>query len=306
MKFDFTILHEPGNSPIMCTADYLSRLESFSSEDLEGDSANFEDIPQTVFAFHTNLISDGDIVFSFDDRKLSDAEFDDLQMKCNSTKNQIEKFRRNPKSSYQMKDNLLYKGSQLVLPDDLSREFIQFLHCYTCHAGSKQLNMMVGKFFIFNVQEKTREITTDCLTCIYTKPLSKLRPSMIKTRHFKSTPFTKTFFDLMNFGHKDGSGKRYLLTCCDSLTGFIDGEPLGTKSDALVARSMLNLILRHGCSDIAFTDNGSEFGNLVAVVFRKFDIRHFKTTAYTASDTFNMWFGLLCDNQMALIKIWFQ
>ena len=84
----------------------------------------------------------------------------------------------------------------------------------------------------------------------------------------------------MDFGQKDSYGKRYLLTCCDSLTGFIDGEPLGTKSDAVVAKNILSLILRHGISNDCFTDNGSEFSTLVSGVFRKFEIRHSRTTAY--------------------------
>ena len=93
--------------------------------------------------------------------------------------------------------------------------------------------------------------------------MSKLRPSMIKNRHFESVPFTKTFFDLMDFGQKDSNGKRYLLTCCDSLTSYLDGFPLGTKTDAVVSKNILQLILRHGITNNVFTDNGSEFGYLV-------------------------------------------
>ncbi|CAG5101552.1 Oidioi.mRNA.OKI2018_I69.YSR.g17202.t1.cds [Oikopleura dioica] len=84
----------------------------------------------------------------------------------------------------------------------------------------------------------------------------------------------------MDFGQKDNQGKRYLLTCSDSLTGYIDGEPLGTKSDPIVAKNILTLILRHGINNDSFSDNGSEFGPLVAEVFRKFEIRHSRTTAY--------------------------
>ena len=283
LKFDFTILHEPGTSPIMCTADYLSRLESYECNDLEKDSENFEDIPETVFLMHTQLASKTDTVFSFSDRTFTKEEFKQLQLECKKTRSLIEKCKMNPKTVFSMKNNLLHKQNRLVLPEDVSKEFLNYLHIYTCHAGCKQLNMMVRKFYIHNVHQLTRDTTTYCSTCINTKPMSKLRPSMIKNRHFESVPFTKTFFDLMDFGQKDSNGKRYLLTCCDSLTSYLDGFPLGTKTDAVVSKNILQLILRHGITNDVFTDNGSEFGYLVSEVFRKFELRHARTTAYRSN-----------------------
>ncbi|CAG5101553.1 Oidioi.mRNA.OKI2018_I69.YSR.g17203.t1.cds [Oikopleura dioica] len=154
LKFNFTILHEPGTSPIMCTADYLSRLEASSSDDLESDSMKFEDIPETVFAFHTRMTASKESVFSFGEQNFTAKELSELQRNCVKSRNLIEKCGRNPKSPFQTKDGLLYKDNRLVLPEDLSNEFISFLHCYTCHAGSKQLNMMLKRFFIHDVQTK--------------------------------------------------------------------------------------------------------------------------------------------------------
>ena len=139
---------------------------------------------------------------------------------------------------------------------------------------------MLRKFFISNVQEKVRAITSSCETCIRLKPLKELRPSLIKDRKFAQLPFEKVFIDLVDYGRPDSLGKRYLLTCCDSLTGYLDGEPISSKSDKLVARALLKIILRHGMTGVCVSDNGKEFGPICKEIFEKFEIRHVTTTAY--------------------------
>ena len=139
---------------------------------------------------------------------------------------------------------------------------------------------MLKRFFICNVQEKVRSITSSCETCIRIKPLKELRPSLIKDRQFAQLPFEKVFIDLVDYGRPDSSGKRYLLTCVDSLTGYLDGEPLSNKSDNLVAKALLKIILRHGISQNCISDNGREFGPKTKAILNRFEIRHTTTTAY--------------------------
>ena len=64
-------------------------------------------------------------------------------------------------------------------------------------------------------------------------------------------------------------GNRYLLTCCDSLTGYLDGEPISSKSDKLVARALVKIILRHVMSGVCVSDNGKEFGSLREEIFER-------------------------------------
>jgi hypothetical protein len=71
-----------------------------------------------------------------------------------------------------------------------------------------------------------------------------------------------------------------LLTCVDSLTGYLDGEPLSNKTDNLVSKALLKLILRHGISQNCVSDNGREFGPLTKTILDRFEIRHTTTTAY--------------------------
>jgi hypothetical protein len=278
-QFDFTIIHKPGNSPIMASADYFSRLPTSKSSDLDENSLKFEDFPDIVFMFHTQH-ADNNIIFSFGPRKFTIDEMHKLQNSCNLTKNKIIKLEKNKRSKFILKDRVLFSKNRLVLPNLLADEFIQYLHCITGHAGAKQLSHMCAKFYISNVQDKIRAITSSCPVCIQVKPIKKLKPSMIRNRHFESVPFERSFMDLVDYGRADSSNKRYLLTCCDALTGFLDGQPLTNKTDKSVAAGILTLVLRHGICELLVTDNGREFGPLCKQIFDRFGIRHVTTTAY--------------------------
>ena len=140
------------------------------------------------------------------------------QNECQNTRNLIVKSKINPKlNRLKLKDNVLYSNDRLVLPSQLADEFILYLHTITAHAGSQQLLQMLRKFFISNIQEKVRAITSSCETCIRLKPLKELRPSLLKDRQFAQLPFEKVFIDLVDYGRPDSSAKRYLITCFGNL-----------------------------------------------------------------------------------------
>jgi hypothetical protein len=214
------------------------------------------------------------------------AEFSTLQNQCDTCKNLIEKTKLLKKSSFRLINDVLYSGERLVLPDFLADEFINYLHVITGHAGSKQILHMLRKFYISNVQKRVRAITSSCVTCIRIKPSKQLKPSVIENRHFESAPFEKFFIDLVDYGRPDAMGERYLLTCCDSLTRYLAGEPISSKSDkrqsqiSRVAKAFLKIILRHGMSAVCVFDNGKEFGPLCKEIFDRFEIRNVTTTAY--------------------------
>jgi len=101
---------------------------------------------------------------------------------------------------------------------------------------------------------------------------------MIPVRHYPDAPWTYSAIDLYDLGIQDTNRKRYLLTMVDHLTGFLDGEPIASKSDRLVAKAMNELLLRHGLSGRVLLDNGREFGPLTTGLFRRFNIQmiHFR------------------------------
>ena len=182
-------------------------------------------------------------------------------------------------------DGLLVNRSKqmrrVVLPDDVGIEFLKYIHTSFAHCGTYQLIKIVTKYvFIPKVKDKASDICRLCIECLRCKPRPELRPSLIPKRSFESVPFQKTHVDLYDLGKADCHGKRYLMTAVDELTGYVDGFPLSNKSDRLVSKAMLELILRHGVSNCAVTDNGAEFGPLFKSVLDRFQITHVRTSAY--------------------------
>ena len=218
MQFDFTIIHKPGNDPAMASADFFSRLPTSKSSDLDEEAAIYTDLPETVFMFHVEDQQSKGNIFAFENRVFNAAELSTLQNQCNTVKNLIAKTKLLKKSSFKFVNDVLYNGERLVLPLPLADEFINYLHVITGHAGSKQILQMLRKFYISNVQERVRAITSSCETCIRIKPSKQLKPSMIENRHFESVPFEKSFIDLVDYGRPDSLGKRfYLLAATASL-----------------------------------------------------------------------------------------
>jgi len=114
------------------------------------------------------------------------------------------------------------------------------------------------------------------------KPQNALRPSAIARKDYPETPFSKTAIDIYDLGAKDAKGKRYVITCIDHLTSFLDGVPLSNKTDALISEALMTLILRHGITGQIHSDNGAEFGPLTKALFKRFNIFHTKTAAYNS------------------------
>ena len=103
---------------------------------------------------------------------------------------------------------------------------------------------------------KLRKLVIRCEVCIRTKPNKMIRPGAVKKKYFESVPFSKTYIDLIDYGRKDVEGKRYFLSFVYCYTGYCDGCASSNKTDGIVAKSVLSLILRNGASYSLISDNG--------------------------------------------------
>jgi transposase InsO family protein len=311
LNFEFNILHHPGESAIMASSDCLSRLEKKTPEELEKESEQ-EDIPDTVFTMAhlpetfkeetpqniQNVIygflgkkpeteKEPDILLRFGTKTLARSELEEMQLSCFKTNNLRKKTALNAKRTRKFKvvDGVLYKLNanrrRLVIPEPLCFEFISHAHSSMGHPGYHQMTHLLRKVFIHGGDRKLRELTARCPTCIRVKPRKAIRPGALKQKYFESSPFQKTHIDLVDFNRKDCEQKRYFMSFVDSLTGYCDGVALSSKSDGVVAKGLLTLILRNGASNAIVSDNGGEFcGPAVQNLFKKFNLRHCRTSAY--------------------------
>ena len=240
--------------------------------------------------------TDVNVALKFEDYNISTEEMLKRQSNCATVEGLVKSLRKSekkagPKRRLNAKNfaidddgllvNCAKQTKRIVLPDDIGLEFLKYVHTSFGHCGTYQLIKIVTKyFFIPKVKEKASDVCRLCVECLRCKPRPELRPSLIPKRSFESVPFEKTHVDLYDLGKADCHGKRYLMTAVDELTGYVEGFPLSNKTDRLVSKAMLELILRHGVSNRVITDNGAEFGPLFRAVLDRFQITHVRTSAY--------------------------
>ena len=314
-NFNFKIVHRPGNSEILSSADAISRLPSSTLQELE-EKCGF-DIPDKIFTmvslpdqheketdpkmkiFLRSLAKDSEEqnkaeiveekpILVFEEYSLNKSKMEELQKDSDYVKNVLKKLELKAKATskqFALENGILYKThkdrKKLVVPMTLGAEFLQYTHTAYGHCGSYQLQKIVSKMmFIPKLKELSDNISKTCIDCIRSKPRKGLRPSLIKERHFESIPFQKTSMDLYDLGKPDVRNKRYLVTICDHLTGFCDGIAISNKTDKLVSEAILEMILRYGIGGVMIADNGREFGALTKAVLEKFHIRLVNTCAY--------------------------
>ena len=184
-------------------------------------------------------------------------------------------------SSYKLKNGILYNTKlskdRLVIPDKIAIEFINFLHVSHLHPGSKALEKITSRnVFIHNIQTIAKQICSRCYVCVQTKPRPAAQPKQVSLQPSATYPFEYCAIDLIDHGKTDFKGKRYLLVIVDLLSDFIDGIPLSNKTDLLVSKALLELMLRHGAFENVISDNGKEFGPMFNSICKKLHVNPIK------------------------------
>ena len=114
------------------------------------------------------------------------------------------------------------------------------------------------------------------------KPRKAAEPGKISLQPCASYPFEYCAIDLIDHGKTDNRGKRYLLVLVDLMSDFIDGVPLSNKTDQLVSKGIMELMLRHGAFEHVVSDNGREFGPMFNSICRKLNMHSIKISPYNS------------------------
>ena len=317
-NFEYTIVHSPGASPVMASADCLSRLPKSTLQEL-ADHCDEGDIPDRIFTLmhlphsaetetttpmkrYLRALASGNekqipicdaepkgkTLLKFMDYNFNEADMKDKQEQCKTIANIRAKLLRKSKrtlKSFVLENDILFNTrknmKRIVLPDGVAEEFLRYCHTSYGHCGSKQLSNIISKnVYVSKLNDRCNETCRLCVDCLRSKSRKMIRPSLIKKRSFEDTPWSKTSIDLFDLGKADNRNKRYLVTACDHLTGFLEAVPISNKTEKLVTDAVLQIILRHGLNGRVITDNGCEFSQGFTDVLDKFRIIHVKTAAY--------------------------
>lgn len=76
------------------------------------------------------------------------------------------------------------------------------------------------------------------------------------------------------------SGMKYIAVAVDSLSKWVEAEPLPDKSAVATAQFMLRVLARHSCPHEVVTDNGTEFMGDFSRLLQMHCIDHHHTSAY--------------------------
>ena len=307
-NFDFNIVHHAGTSPLMASADFLSRQnpiplsrlqEQSQTDDLVDKVFMISHFPMTPNSKAKNFVEKlcggqvdtNDIVLRFDDLLITKEEMVEMQNSCNYCENIKRKLELKSKTSYQkffLDNELLMRktklGPKLVLPDPRALEFISYTHSMFSHPGLKSMIRIICKVcFIPKVIDKCKLVIKNCLTCITKKIHSPMKTVLPKPKPYEILPFSKVGIDLYDLGKPDRYNKRYLFTMTDHLTSFVDGVPINSKCDQATSTAFSTLILRHGVCGQVILDNGKEFqGPIFQDLAKKFQLKLHYSSPYNS------------------------
>ena len=170
------------------------------------------------------------------------------------------------------------------VPTPLDEEVISFCHTAQGHPGvNKLLQLIRRKYFIKDLEKKASTICRLCMNCTINKPKTRISHLPPPNPDPENQPWNKFYIDLYDMHFQDYKGFRYILTITDSLSHFVDGEPIANKQSETVAVALLNLILRHNCMHgRMISDSGLEFRNaLNKRITQLFGIQHSRIAPYS-------------------------
>ena len=282
------IKHLPGRSTLIGLVDGISRLAIQNTSvvhavELNPEIKDFE-ISSNLLRFSKPNILREDIVRE----QKNDPHIFDIFSELHESE---EKSLFRNKIEYLLIRNLVYRKTNdgsllLMIPENLAKLVLEFLHCSTFHRGSAALTdtLMRTPIFIRNRTKLIAEVTRECLYCQISVS-GKFRDQKDENMPMRPSlePFAKISIDLVQFGTSENSWYALTFFCCFSK--YLDIEILQNKSAKVVTEALVLLMLRHGCQNTAFFshDNGKEFDNaLFREIMEEMNCYHSSISPYNS------------------------
>ena len=257
-EYDFTIVHRSGLAN--ANADALSRM-TYDLATLS--SSQFEEIdlnPQEFLEAQRN------------DPAMQEAVEDCEQNQQISTCNK-----------YVLIDKILYErrpdGRELLLvPPDMRIKILKAFHSNNMlvHINWDRMYALVNKRFYWPTMfGDIKSYVKACLTCNRIKPTNpKSNGLLVPIR--TSRPLEMVCVDILGPLTLSKNNYKYILTCVDHFTSWVEAIPLLGITAEEVANAFFRLIiLRHGCPEKLLSDQGTQFtSNIMADLCKTFNIQH--------------------------------
>jgi hypothetical protein len=176
--------------------------------------------------------------------------------------------------AFALRDGLLYRGTQLVVPESLRSGLLRELHEPAHFAADKLLPIVRRRFWWPRCAQDVRGFCRACVSCAQATPFSSQRLGLLQPIQ-SAGPWDTVALDLAGPFPPGGDDSRYILVMMDRFTKFVILVPLHAKVALLVARAVAQrLLCVFGCPRQFITDNGTEFKGEFDVLCDEWDITH--------------------------------
>lgn len=254
--FQFGVQYKRGKTNIV--ADCLSRSgvesrpERVSSEDVTDE--------MTLLTGSHSLIGIQDVRAHQKDDVESKYIFDYLLTGVvpSSAKSKRARFVANA-STYALRDGILYKGSNIVLPRALRTSLLEEMHNPAHFGADKLLPSIRTRFWWPGMSKDVRSFCGACVQCARATPYTSERLGLLKPIQ-AGGPWATVAMDLAGPYPQGEEEERYVLVIMDHFTKYVILVALRSKHASIVARKVYKyLICNFGCPHTIITDNGTEF-----------------------------------------------
>ena len=273
-SYTFSVKYKPGSSN---PADVLSIPTIRESNDTPRD-----DITSETEQFISNL-TDSCLPIALTKQELQQAAQQDeifqQVRQCLQTDRWKKKDNLKPyfqvRHELSVKDDLILKGSKLVIPTRLQRRVIDLAH--ETHRGIKKTKQLLrSKVWFPNIDQKVDDLIESCHTCQMTSSPPRAPP--VTMSKLPDGPWKKLGLDLSG---PYGSNNEYVLAIIDYYSRFPIAEIIQSTSSAAIINKLRQTFALQGLVDEIVTDNAS---SLVSSEFESFlrehGIKHSRISPY--------------------------
>jgi hypothetical protein len=149
--------------------------------------------------------------------------------------------------------------TQIVIPKNLRLPILQQYHDNLGHRGAPNVyNLLVKKYFWTNMFKDCYDHVHSCHTCMrHKKPKKKDRSPLTPIPVFDH-PFMNWFIDIAGPFRETPNQNKYIFTCVDSFSKWVELIPLSNYTSYTLARALFErIICRFGAFKVISSDRGT-------------------------------------------------